>query len=113
MIRRHFVSKSGVVSTVYFLAYFPIIISLKGSLKRRPVTFVLGVSALGDLASPWEQLGASDLISTDGTSASSTKNLGITNGVETDFTMPLTVSNADTLGSYEYTVVLTVLDGAG
>ena len=57
--------------------------------------------------------GSSDLISTDGTSASSSTNLGLTNGVETAFTMPLTVSDADTLGSYEYTVVLTVLDGAG
>ena len=56
--------------------------------------------------------GSSDVISTDGTSASSTTSLGLTNGVTTNFTMDLTVDGATDLGTYEYRVVLTVLDAS-
>ena len=56
--------------------------------------------------------GSSDVIATDGTSASSTTSLGLTNGVTTSFTMDLTVDGATDLGTYEYRVVLTVLDAS-
>lgn len=54
--------------------------------------------------------GSSDVISTDGTSASGSTSLGLTNGVATSFTMDLTVDGATDMGTYEYEVVLTVLD---
>ena len=54
--------------------------------------------------------GSSDVISTDGTSASGSTSLGLTNGVATSFTMDLTVDGASDMGTYEYEVVLTVLD---
>ena len=54
--------------------------------------------------------GSSDVISTDGTSASSSTSLGLTNGVAKSFTMDLTVDGATDMGTYEYEVVLTVLD---
>ena len=56
--------------------------------------------------------GSSDVISTDGTSASNSTSLGLTNGVGTNFTMDLTVDGATDFGSYEYLVTLTILDQA-
>ena len=54
--------------------------------------------------------GSSDVISTDGTSDSPSTSLGLTNGIATSFTMDLTVDGATDMGTYEYQVVLTVLD---
>jgi len=76
------------------------------------------LSAVDDKNSPVEgetftlalNNGSTDVISTDGASASSATSLGLTNGVETSFTMDLTVDGATDLGTYEYEVVLTVLD---
>ena len=76
------------------------------------------LSAVDDKNSPVEgetftlalNNGSSDVISTDGASASGSTSLGLTNGVATSFTMDLTVDGATDMGTYEYEVVLTVLD---
>ena len=76
------------------------------------------LSAVDDKNSPVEgetftlalNNGSSDVISTDGTSASGSTSLGLTNGVATSFTMDLTVDGATDMGTYVYEVVLTVLD---